>query len=269
MSVLWQLRWMTCLPSQASESIDWAACLASDMWLTCCTPAVLQLLSFCLSVYMSTLQERTRCAFSGHETTRAFDLAGSKRRWDLLRSQPQRKQNRTVCMKLMHTLKALDLKMITVAFSLWVCTFLILSSSVFLWSDLSLLSNPVEAYLLGPAEVILWVSPLFYGFIFHVLSLLSQSQAVQPPMLVPGAALLSSSWRNVDWLLGDWQCCCCLTSLCICTVVPRRQKAKAIIPWAVWSEWQINPFFLSSVTPDHTAAKVWWHGYGLLGHNVC
>ena len=78
-------------------------------------------------------------------------------------------------------------------------------------------------------------------------------------------SVLSSSWRNVDWPFGDWQRCCCLTSVCIYTAGPSGQKAKDNHSTGLCD--QNDKSIHSScqaVTPDHTTVKV----YGLLGRSV-
>lgn len=131
------------------------------------------------------------------------------------------------------------------------CAFDRFSKQFFHWvflKDRFLLASAGQSWHVSGGMLMKWFGGYrhcFSDIIFHVDCLLSEFHWVHPLILVPGSALLSSSWRNVDRPLGDWQCCCCLTSVCSYTVVPRRQKAKAIIPLAVWSEWQINPFSLS------------------------
>lgn len=49
---------------------------------------------------------------------------------------------------------------------------------------------------------------------------------------------------------------------------PGGRKPRKSFHWLRdWNGKSIN-FSCQSVTPDHTAAEVWWHGYGLLGQSV-
>lgn len=61
--------------------------------------------------------------------------------------------------------------------------------------------------------------------------------------------------EECDRPLGDWQCCCWLTSVCINTVGPRRQRAKPIILLAVYTKWQINLFFSVSLWHQITNSR--------------